>query len=118
MEKDKHHILFPRTLWDNGYAKVLRQHWYLVVTVPKSTVHAAIHREIYKIPPVTGPQAKDILSNLKLLEKQGAIKKGDPIEKRLTVLIALTDCLAPETTEALREQLHILQSCPSQNLPQ
>lgn len=118
MEKmNKHHLLWPRTDWAIGYAKELRQHWYLVVDIPMNTMHQAIHREIYGIPPVDGSKAKDILQQLKLLEKQGVLKKNDSIVKRLTVLIALSDCLAPDTTEALKEQLSIatqfLQNKPS-----
>ena len=107
---NQHHLLWPRTDWAIGYAKELRQHWYLVVEIPMHTLHAAIHRDIYGIPPIEGAKAKEVLKQLKLLEKQGVIKKTDSIVKRLTVLIALSDCLAPATTEALKEQLSIVLS--------
>lgn len=106
---NRHHLLWPRTDWDTGYAKELRNHWYLIVEIPMGTVHQAIHREVYSIPPVKGEKAKSILQQLKLLEKRGILKKDDSIEKRLTILIALADYLSPETVAALKEQLYVVQ---------
>ena len=74
-----------------------------------STMHNTIHREIVGVPPIDGVKAKSVLRQLQMLEDRKVIKKGDSIEKRLTILIALTDYLSPETVEALKHQLEIAQ---------
>jgi len=106
---NRHHLLWPRTDWRNGYAKELRNHWYLIVEIPMDTMHQAIHKEIVGIPVVDGVKAKSILQQLKLLERRNVIRSDDSIEKRLTILVALADCLSPETVEALKQQLCVAQ---------
>lgn len=108
MEKtDKHHILWPRSLWSTGYLKELRQHWYLIVDIPTETVHKTIHREMYGVPPANGEVTKDIVTHLKILERQGVLSKEDSIVRRLTIITALCDCIAPKTASALKQQLEI-----------
>lgn len=46
--------------------------------------------------------------HLEYLEKYGAIGPDDPIEKRLTVLIALFECIEQPTADALKEQLRLV----------
>lgn len=106
---DRHHLLWCRKDWNTGYAHALREHWYLRMTIPKSALHVPIHESVPNIPVPTSSSAKEAYAQLTLLETYGAIHKSDPIEKRLKLLIALFDCQEPETAEALKKQLRVVQ---------
>lgn len=59
--------------------------------------------------PVPDAEAtKCALQQLALLAKYGAIHEDDPIEKRLTVLTALFECIDQPTANGFREQLRIV----------
>lgn len=105
---DRHHLLWPQHDWNKGCAKALRDHWYMVVQIPMNTLHRTIHYEIMNIPVPRGCVAKDILFHLNTLENYHAINSDDTIEKRLTVMMALTECVEPETYSALKQQLDIV----------
>lgn len=71
-------------------------------------MHKHIHENLLNIPCPRGFSAKEVLSHLQYLKKYRAISLKDPIEKRLAILIALFDCMEPQTADALREQLNII----------
>ena len=106
--KDRHHILWPQHDWNRGYAKELRNHWYMVVPIPMNTLHRKIHHEILHIPVPKGINAKDALFQLEMLERHGALHPYDNIEKRLMVIMALFDCCEPATHAALKQQQDIV----------
>lgn len=106
--KDKHHILWPQHDWNKGYAKELRNHWYMTIPIPMNTLHHMIHHEITHIPVPRGIAAKDALKQLELLERFGALHTYDNIERRLMVIMALFDCCEPETYNALKKQQELV----------
>ena len=104
---DLHHLCYPRKKWSRGYAHGLRSYWYLRVEIPKDTLHADIHNALAEVPIPRGLYAKEALEHLELLNSFGVLHKNDPIEKRLKLLIALFDYIAPATADAFRKQLEI-----------
>ena len=106
--KDRHHILWPQHDWNRGYAKELRNHWYMVVPIPMNTLHRTIHHEIVHIPVPRGFIAKQALEQLDMLERHGALHPYDNIEKRLMVIMALFECCEPATHAALKRQQDIV----------
>lgn len=105
---DHHHILFTRREWGKGELKKLRLHPYCVIELPITSIHRHIHANMAHIPPPKSCSAREALLQLKLLERYGAIRRDDPIEKRLALLAAIFDCSDQPTADALRMQLRIV----------
>lgn len=105
---DRHHIVWYRRDYSKGWAKRLRDHWYLHVEIPRDTLHHQIHYEIAHVPVPRVISIKGAIEQLALLEKFGGISRDDSIEKRLLVLMALFDCSEPRTHEALKKQYDIV----------
>ena len=106
--KNRHHLCYIGRNWSNGYCKVLRDYWYMIIEIPRDTLHNYIHYGLYNIPPPRGMSAKNALLELRRLEKYGAISPDDDIERRLRVLIALFDCVEQPTADAFKKQLNIV----------
>jgi hypothetical protein len=106
---DTHHLLWIDRKWRQSDLMALRNYWYCQVSVPRATLHRYIHENVASIPTPKPENARDALRQLKYLESYNAICDSDDIERRLKILIALFDCVEPETTEALRHQLKIVQ---------
>lgn len=104
---DKHHLCYQRRNW-KGEAKLVRLHPYCSVEIPKRTLHKAIHHQVLDIPAPSGVAARAALEQLEILERCKAIHDTDSMERRLTILIALFDRIAPETTAGFRAQLDIV----------
>lgn len=105
---DKHHVCWPRRVWNVGYAKALRTHWYFMIRIPRKTLHAKIHHEMGEIPIPSGNAARQAYEQVINLERYGALHKDDPIEKRLGLLASLFDCIDQPTADAFRQQLRIV----------
>ena len=105
---DRHHLLWYKREYSKGWAKRLRDHWYLRVEIPRDTLHHQIHYEVAHIPVPRVISIKSALEQLNLLEKFGGISSNDSIEKRLMVLLALFDCCEPATHAALKKQYKIV----------
>lgn len=105
---DKHHILFMKKSWDRGPLKALRTHHYCVIAIPKCTLHKFIHEHLHDIPTPSVFAAEDALKQLEMLDNANALHDNDRIEKRLRLLIALFECSAQPTADALKEQLDIV----------
>lgn len=103
-----HHLCWPRKKWNKGYAKLIRSHWYFNVQIPADTLHAEIHWEIGEIPVPSAAAAKAAYEQIKALEKNGALHENDSIELRLSLLMALFECIAKPTANALRDQLYLI----------
>ena len=70
-------------------------------------MHQEIHALTDGVPIPQKFNVEGILFQLELLERYGGIHPYDPIEKRLQVLIALTECSEQPTCDALKKQLEI-----------
>lgn len=79
-------------------------HWYCIVEVPRKTLHRELHALLTNIPAPSGANAKGALEQLAMLEKYGAIRRDDPLDKRLAILAALFDCCEQPTADAFRKQ--------------
>ena len=105
---DKHHIVWSKNDFSRGWPKRLRDHWYLCVRIPREPLHQEIHCRISHVPVPRNASIKVALAQLAILEKFGGINQEDDIEKRVSVLCALFDCVEPATYEALKAQLDII----------
>jgi len=106
--KDCHHIFFQKRYWKGGLKGELRMHWYCRVYIPRDTLHRELHSLIMTIPVPRYCSIRSATEQLKMLEKYGAIKNTDPIDKRLRVFIALFECIEDPTADALKAQLEIV----------
>lgn len=106
--KDCHHIFFQRKEWQSGLKSKLRMHWYCRVYIPKDTLHKEIHALVRKVPVPSYYNLRSAIEQLKLLEKYGAIRESDNLERRLGVLVALFECADDATADALKMQLQIV----------
>lgn len=101
---DRHHIWFCRHDYNKGWAKKLRTHWYCTVEIPKDTLHRMIHHGMVQVPVPSAIAIQNALQQLQMLEKNGAIHPYDNAERRLYVLMALFECICPDTHAALKKQ--------------
>ena len=76
--------------------------------IPRDSLHRQIHTIVKLIPPPKPLNAKEALWHLNMLLKNGGINENDKLEKRLSVLIALFDCVEQPTADALRKQLEVV----------
>lgn len=106
---DVHHICWQRRKWGHGYAKKLREHWWLKVTIPTETLHHRIHEEIVSIPVPRESICRETYEAIVELEKRGSLKHEQSFETRLQLLICLLDCVEPLTADALKKQLSIVE---------
>lgn len=106
--KDCHHILWQKNKWKQGSIHKLRDHYYCKIYIPRNTLHRYIHQNMAEIPVPRETDARTVLWHLNCLEKSGAVSNEDPLEKRLIVLIALFECIAQPTADALKEQLDLV----------
>lgn len=106
---DKHHIFYQRKHYNKQLAE-LRNFSYCSVYIPKNSLHRLIHEALRDVPTPSVVNARDALAQLRALMKYGAISENDPIELRLTVLIALFDVAEERTTKALRKQLAVVRN--------
>lgn len=105
---DRHHIFYIRREWNKGKLGKIRLHPYCIVPLHKDTIHRYLHVHLACIPAPSGKVVDYVLEQLRMLEEYGAIGPDDSLEKRLTVLIALFECIAQPTADALKEQLRLV----------
>lgn len=107
-----HHLLFQRRHWQNGYAKLLREHPYMGKYIPMHTIHRHIHAKIHDIPCPNGKDCKHAYQALLQLEDEGKIDiRHDSLEKRLDFLIDLwsdPECNCEATVAVLRWQREVV----------
>ena len=106
--EDRHHLCYMGKRWKHGYCKALRNHWYMIIKIPKNTLHSYIHHCLQNIPPPKDNGAKEAYATLFTLERMGEIRETDSIERRLTLLIALFNLSDPLTADAFKKQLSIV----------
>ena len=105
---DRHHIFYIRREWNKGKLDKIRLHPYSIVPLHRDTIHRYLHVHLACIPAPSSRVVDGVLQQLDMLEKYGAIGPDDCLEKRLTVLIALFECIAQPTADALKEQLRLV----------
>lgn len=107
--KDFHHLLFQGRHWQQGYAKLLRQHPYMGKYIPQATLHREIHAKIHDIPTPNGSECRIAYNEICRLEKLGEIDiVNDSVEKRLDLLISLWEDKCPATVAILKWQRDIV----------
>lgn len=108
-KEDYHHLLFQGRHWQQGYAKLLREHPYMGKMIPMVTLHRLIHSKIHDIPTPNGKECKAAYERIRQLETTGEIDiDKDSIGKRLTLLIDLWKDTCPATVEILKWQSDIV----------
>lgn len=115
---DRHHILYIRKEWNKGRLNKLRLHPYCIVPMDRDSLHRYLHVHLACIPAPSGGVVDSVLMQLEFLERYGAISQEDDVEKRITVLIALFECIAQPTADALKEQLRIIREFYTKKAPQ
>lgn len=107
---DWHHLLFQRRHWKQGYAKALREHWYMGKYIPRDTLHRTIHSKIHDIPTPNGKECRKAFEELCRMEQQGLISQEDTIEKRIDFLIDIwKDDNCEATIAMLKWQKQVIQ---------
>lgn len=104
---DIHHLFFWRSHWRGAVIGELRQHPYCKVLIPRETLHKMIHEAVPCVPVPSPENVRDVIFQLRNLEKYGAIGPDDSLEKRLKVLISLFEYAEDPTAEALKAQLEV-----------
>ena len=107
--EDFHHLLYQRRHWQQGYAKLLRQHPYSGKYIPQQTLHRTIHSKIHDVPCPNGKECKAAYQHLLELERNGEIDiQNDSAEKRLDFFIHEWEETCPATVAILKWQKEII----------
>lgn len=104
--EDKHHICYTRKKWKVGKLRCVRIHQYCVIRLPRE-LHENVHAVVPEVPTPRGDTAGYVKEQLDYLLDFGAISINDSFEKRLSVLIALFECIEQPTADALKKQLQL-----------
>lgn len=105
---DRHHLCWPRRDWNTDYCKALRDHWYFIAKIPRKTLHVRIHQAVLCVPTPTEASAKYVYEQVLLLEQYKALRRDDPIEKRLDLLATLFKSIDHHVAEAFEQQLRVV----------
>lgn len=106
---DYHHIFFQRSNWSRGALKILRQHPYCKIYIPRD-LHDAIHVKIRNVPTPSFENAIEALKQLRYFELYDNVREHDDFEQRLKVLIFLFEAIEPDTVACLKKQLEIVRN--------
>ena len=106
---DTHHLLFQGRHWKQGYAKLLREHPYFKVEIPRDTLHRELHCKIHDIPTPHGAECKEAYTLLLEGIASGNLDPTyDTAEKRLEFLIEVWKDKCPATVAMLGWQRDII----------
>lgn len=106
---DYHHILYQRKHWQQGYAKLLREHPYMGKYIPTATLHRAIHSKIHDVPTPNSKDCKRAYHELLNREAGGLIDiQYDTLEQRIDFLIEMWQRTCPATVAILKWQKEIV----------
>lgn len=106
-EYNKHHILYCRKTWDSGYAKKLRNHWYLQAIIPAKDLHEEIHRFLNSVPLPPPNRCVEAYKVLNDLDRKGVLdNREDTLMARISLLLSIWACHhdTKATCAALRVQ--------------
>ena len=104
--RDVHHLLWPKSKWDRGYARALRNHDWLRMKIPRETLHTLIHRQVRVIPVPDGKDARKVYEILTRAYNSHEITQKATLEDRLDFLILHLS--TPSTVAALEQQKEVV----------
>lgn len=106
--EDFHHLLFQRKHWQQGMAKVLREHPYCGGYIPQATLHREIHSKVHDVPTPNASKCRRVLNILNEKLKNGEISVKDRLDTKAKLLaeLFLEDC--PATAAILLWQSEII----------
>ena len=108
-EKDTHHLLFQGRHWKQGHAKLLREHPYFKVEIPKNTLHRELHSKLHDLPTPNGTECKFAYQLVLEGIASGRLDpEHDTAEKRLEFLISVWQDKCPATVAMLGWQRDII----------
>ena len=109
--KDRHHLLWQAAHYNCGYAKRLRLHPWLIMLIPRDTLHHEIHCKIGDIPVPNDELCKAAYLELAQAETEGLLDYNSHAEDRIDWLLDhFTIDNAPRTYLALLHQREIIHS--------
>lgn len=109
--EDRHHLLWQAAHYGHGYAKMLRIHPWLIMLIPRDTLHHEIHSKIGDIPVPNDELCKAAYLELVQAETEGLLDYGATAEYRIDWLLNhFTIDNAPLTYLALINQRDVIHS--------
>lgn len=107
---DYHHMVgFQGRHWNQGYAKLIRNHPYAGAKIPMRTLHREIHSKIHDVPRPKGDICKRTYQKLVSMCKSGQLSpKYDSPEQKLQFFIDEWEECCPATAEILRWEKQII----------
>lgn len=117
---DAHHLLFFRRLWIQGhYQRLLREHWYCKVDIPRNTLHKAIHTMFPSgIPVPDSITARRVYETLLYYEDKKIIRKSDSPAIRSGILAYIFRNEDLEVYNALKEQYDLINGYYNDKAPE
>lgn len=107
--EDFHHFLYQRKHWQQGYAKLLREHPYFGKYMPQFSLHSEIHSKIHDVPCPNGKECRRAYFHLIEAERNGEIDvRFDTGEQRLDFLINEWEDACPATVAILKWQKEVI----------
>lgn len=103
-----HHLLFQRRHWEQGFAKILREHPYCGDYIPQTTLHRAIHSKVHDVPTPNGAECKYALDMINKMLEQGVISLTDELDKKARILSSIFAEKCPATASILAWQSEIV----------
>ena len=119
-EYNKHHILYCRKTWDKGYAKKLRDHWYLHALVPAKGLHEKIHKCLNSVPIPPHHCLVEAYKKIMELEREGGLyRRENTLVARINLLLMLwakypeakATCAALKVQKAIAEDYYRTHPC-------
>lgn len=105
---DYHHILYQRKHWQQGYARILREHPYCGAYIPQDTLHREIHSKIHDIPTPNGKDCRVAIEAIDSWLRAGLISLDDPLERKIEVITWCFKAKCKATTAMLEWQRDIV----------
>ena len=107
--EDYHHLCFQRKHWEQGWAKILREHPYTGGYIPQATLHRELHSKIHDVPVPNGKECREAVEALNRWLANGMISLNDPLDAKLDTLIEIFDKRCPATVEIFKWQKEVVQ---------
>lgn len=106
---NRHHILWTASQYGRNYARRLRLHKWMVIPIPRDTLHKEIHLNVGCIPMPKGQLCKKAYLELVRLDELGLLDYEASLEDRINWLLDIWSIdEAPRTVLALQHQKQIV----------
>ena len=105
---DYHHILYQKKHWQQGWAKILREHPYCGAHIPRNTLHRAIHSKIHDIPTPNSEDCKKAVQTIDKWLAEGYISLDDRLDRKIEIIACCFMIKCPATTAMLDWQKEIV----------